>query len=52
MKITLTMIEDWINNDERLYLWWKGSRKSMKNFIKENLSELKQYIQTTVKKTA
>jgi hypothetical protein len=32
--------ELWVNNDEGLYLWWKRSRLSMRNFIKENREEL------------
>jgi hypothetical protein len=32
--------ELWVNNDEGLYLWWKRSRLSLRNFIRENREEL------------
>lgn len=32
--------EQWIDNDEGLYLWWKGSRQSMRAFVRENRAEL------------
>lgn len=32
--------EQWINNDEGLYNWWKGSRVSMRKFITDNRVEL------------
>jgi hypothetical protein len=32
--------ELWINNDEGLYNWWKSSRLSMREFIRENRAEL------------
>ncbi|MPN59818.1 hypothetical protein SDC9_207540 [bioreactor metagenome] len=39
-RITTSEIELWIMNDEGLYNWWKSSRMSMRNFIRENRSEL------------
>lgn len=30
----------WVNNDEGLYNWWKCSRQSMTQFIRENRAEL------------
>lgn len=30
----------WINNDEGLYNWWRSSRVSMMQFIRENRSEI------------
>ena len=40
MKITIREIELWIDNDESLYLWWKRSKQSKRDFIKENREEL------------
>jgi hypothetical protein len=30
----------WIDNDEGLYNWWRSSRQSKTQFIKENRKEL------------
>lgn len=30
----------WIDNDERLYNWWRGSRQGKRQFIRENRAEL------------
>lgn len=32
--------EQWIDNDEGLYNWWRSSRMSKSAFIKENRKEL------------
>jgi uridine kinase len=32
--------EQWIDNDEGLYRWWKSSRLSKRQFIKENREEI------------
>jgi hypothetical protein len=32
--------EQWIDNDEGLYSWWKSSRQSKREFIKENKTEI------------
>lgn len=40
--------EDWINNDEGLYLWWKSTRQSMRNFIRENRKEITRIIQAAL----
>lgn len=32
--------ENWINNDEGLYLWKRSTRLSMREFIKQNRDEL------------
>lgn len=37
-------LEMWIDNDEGLYNWWRGSRQSKRKFIQENRSELKELI--------
>jgi hypothetical protein len=34
----------WIDNDEYLYNWWRGSRLSKSQFIKENRNEIDEYI--------
>lgn len=36
--------ELWVMNDEGLYNWWKSSRLSMRNFIRENRAEIDQAI--------
>lgn len=36
--------EEWINNDEGLYLSWKSSRMSMRQFIRENRDDLDKII--------
>ena len=32
--------EMWIDNDEGLYLWWRGSRQSKRAFLRENRADL------------
>lgn len=32
--------ELWVLNDEGLYNWWKSTRMTMRNFIRENREEL------------
>ena len=32
--------EQWIDNDEGLYLWWKSTKLSKRKFIQENKAEL------------
>jgi len=32
--------EEWIMNDEGLYLWWKDTGKGITTFIRENREEL------------
>ena len=38
--MSIKEIELWIDNDEGLYRWWKSSKQSKRNFIKENREEL------------
>lgn len=38
--MTNTDISQWIDNDEGLYDWWRGSKMSKTKFIKENRKEL------------
>ena len=40
MKLTIKEIADWIDNDEGLYHWWKGSKQSKRQFIEDNRAEL------------
>ena len=40
--------EEWVNNDEGLYLWWKGSGKSKRAFIRENREELTRVIKAAL----
>lgn len=32
--------EQWVNNDEGLYNWWRSSRVPMRKFITENRAEI------------
>ena len=32
--------EQWIDNDEGLYNWWRASKQSKRQFIKENRAEI------------
>lgn len=43
-KLTLTDIEQWIDNDESLYNWWRRSRISKRQFIRDNRQELESCI--------
>jgi len=36
--------EQWIDNDEGLYNWWRSSRLSKREFIRQNRDELTQII--------
>jgi hypothetical protein len=46
--ITNSEIELWLDNDEGLYNWFRSSRKSKREFIKENKEELKALIQSVI----
>jgi hypothetical protein len=35
----------WVDNDEGLYNWMRGSRLSMRAFVRQNRAELDAYIQ-------
>jgi hypothetical protein len=32
--------QQWVDNDESLYLWWKSSRQGVRQFIRDNREEL------------
>jgi hypothetical protein len=36
--------EQWVDNDEGLYNWWRGSRLSKREFIRQNRSEITEVI--------
>lgn len=36
-RLTISDIEQWIDNDEGLYRWWRGERGSKREFIKRVL---------------
>ena len=40
--------EQWIDNDDGLYLWWQSSMLSKRRFIKENREQLDQLIRKTL----
>lgn len=37
--------EEWVMNDEGLYRWFKSERKSMRNFLRDNRSEITRAIE-------
>lgn len=39
---------EWISNDEGLYRWWKGTRLSMRTFIRENREAIDRCIKATL----
>ncbi len=41
----------WIDNDEGLYRMWKCSRQPMRTFIRENRTELTQFIKETLNRS-
>jgi hypothetical protein len=43
-KLTVADIEQWIDNDEGLYRWWKSERKAKRVFIRENRAALEEAI--------
>ena len=36
--------EQWVQNDEGLCRWWRGSGLSLRKFIRENREELTEFI--------
>lgn len=36
--------EDWVNNDESLYNWWKDSEQGITAFVRENRKILTDHI--------
>lgn len=36
--------EEWIDNDEDLYNWWKAEGGSIRNFIRANKEKIDKYI--------
>lgn len=43
-KLTVEEIEQWVNNDEGLYTWWKRERVGIRTFIRENREQLEEII--------
>jgi hypothetical protein len=41
--------EDWVNNDEGLYLWYIGSRLSMRRFLRRYRAEIDAVIRRALK---
>ena len=48
MKLTIADIEEWIDNDEGLYNWFRRSRQSKRSFIRENRAELEDCINNVI----
>ena len=40
--------EQWIDNNEGLYDWWRSSRLSKREFIRQNRSEIDRLIQSVL----
>lgn len=38
--LTLCDIEQWVDNDEGLYNWWRSSRQAKRAFVRANRAEL------------
>lgn len=36
--------EEWVNNDEGLYSWWKSTRQPIRTFVRENRARLTEMI--------
>lgn len=36
--------EDWVMNDEPLYVWWLDSKQGITTFVRENRAALTEYI--------
>jgi hypothetical protein len=47
-NLTVADIEQWVNNDEGLYRWWKSSRMSLRAFVRDNRAELERVIQAAL----
>lgn len=47
-NITTKEIELWLDNDEGLYNWFRRSRLSKREFIKQHRNELKECISSVV----
>ncbi len=39
-KLTASDIDQWIDNDEGLYNWWRSAHQSKRDFIRDNRAEL------------
>jgi len=42
--------EQWVNNHEPLYAWWKAERGSMRDFIRTNRAEIDRIIDGVLNK--
>lgn len=40
--------EEWIDNDEGLYSWYRSSRKSMREFIRNNRTDIDAHIKAVL----
>ena len=50
-RVTNADIDQWIDNDEGLYNWWRSSRLGKREFIRDNREQLIQYIQGQLHKS-
>lgn len=46
--LSIRDLEQWIDNDERLYRWHLSSRQSKRAFVRENRAELEAYVRGVV----
>jgi hypothetical protein len=42
--------EQWVNNEQGLYNWWRRSRKGITVFVRENRKEIDRYLAAREKK--
>lgn len=49
-SLTVTEIEQWIDNDEGLYLMWRRSHSPKRVFIRHNRDELETAIMAVINK--
>ena len=47
-RLTVSDIEQWIDNDEGLYRWFKRERGSKREFIRKNRAELEACISRVI----
>jgi hypothetical protein len=36
--------EQWVQNDEQLYIWWQSTKQSLRAFVRDNRALLTAYI--------
>lgn len=39
-RLSISDLEQWVNNDEGLYNWWKSEGGSLRSFVQANREEI------------